>query len=305
MNGEHALARHVPAGPHGGDRFRVASQLGVPAESLLDLSASFNPVAPDITVLARRHAAALRWYPDPAVARQACAEAMGIEPSCLLLTNGGAEAIALVAGLMGGRVHEPEFGLHPRGGPGQPLWRSNPHNPSGRLASMATRADVWDEAFYQLATGRWTRGDTGARAVVGSFTKVFACPGLRLGYVLGPPELIVHLEEAQPTWSVGSLGLAMLPELLASADLEAWAASVAQLRREMHELLDSFNLAPQPSDANFVLCAVPPGFRDALLGQGVIVRDCASFGMPSHVRVAVPDSDGLARLHQALVRAIG
>lgn len=71
-------------------------------------------------------------------------------------------------------VCEPEFALHPRGD--GPRWRSNPHNPSGLLAGPAETAAVWDEAFYPLATGRWTRGDPGA-VVVGSLTKLLACPG--------------------------------------------------------------------------------------------------------------------------------
>ena len=46
----------------------------------------------------------LRAYPDPAAATAALAGAMGVDPERLLLTNGGAEAIALVAAELGGRV---------------------------------------------------------------------------------------------------------------------------------------------------------------------------------------------------------
>ncbi len=66
-----------------------------------------------------------------------------------------------------------------------PLWRSNPHNPGGLLAGDDEHAEVWDEAFYRPGHGRWTRGDAGA-VVVGSLTKLLACPGLRIGYVLVP-----------------------------------------------------------------------------------------------------------------------
>jgi histidinol-phosphate/aromatic aminotransferase/cobyric acid decarboxylase-like protein len=286
-------------GSHGGDAAHIARLLGVPLASLLDLSASLNPVVPGVALMAREHLDALGRYPDVRPGRRLLAEAIGVEPARLLLTNGGAEAISLLGQQIGGQVEEPEFSLYPRGTGQGPRWRSNPHNPTGLLAG-SERADVWDEAFFPLATGRWTRGDEEAIAVVGSLSKVFACPGLRLGYVLADPELIAQLEGRQPEWAVGGLELALLPELLSSADLPAWAAEIAVLRGELNSLLRGHGLTPHPSDANFVLCDAPVGFREKLLRQGIVVRDCASFGLPALVRVAVPDEKGIERLSSAL-----
>ena len=73
--------------------------------------------------------------------------------------------------------------VDPAEDPAAPRIRSNPNNPTGRLAGAGETAAVWDEAFYPLATGVWTRGDrrrTGGGGL-GSLTKVFACPGLRVG----------------------------------------------------------------------------------------------------------------------------
>jgi histidinol-phosphate/aromatic aminotransferase/cobyric acid decarboxylase-like protein len=287
-------------GRHGGDAARIAPSLGVTADALLDLSVSLNPVGPDVAMMARAHLDALARYPDAGPARRLLAETIGVEPECLLLTNGGAEAISLLGRLIGGQVKEPEFSLHPRGEGRAPRWRSNPHNPTGLLAGAEDRADVWDEAFFPLATGRWTRHDELATAVVGSLTKVFACPGLRLGYVVADPELIAQLECRQPEWAVGGLELALVPELLAAADLPGWAAKIAGLRSELRTLLGRHGLAPRASDANFVLCDAPAGFRDKLLQQGIVVRDCASFGLPTLARVAVPNSEGIERLSAAL-----
>jgi histidinol-phosphate/aromatic aminotransferase/cobyric acid decarboxylase-like protein len=39
---------------------------------------------------------------------------------------------------------------------------------------------------------------------------------------------------------------------------------------------------------------------ERLARRGVVVRDCASFGLDGHVRIAVPDGAGLARLDRAL-----
>lgn len=287
-------------GAHGGDGAALAAALGVAPGAVLDLSASLNPAAPDVTALAGRHLGSLRRYPDPAAARAALAAALGAEPDRVLLTNGGSEAIALVAGHLGGTVaEEPEFALHPRNG-GGPKWRSDPHNPTGLLAGPDRRADVWDEAFYPIATGRWSAGRP---LVVGSLTKLFACPGLRLGYVLAEDEqLVAALGARQPHWAVNGLAAALLPELLEAADLPGWQRRVAALRADLRSLLAVHGLDPQPSDANWILCAAGTGLRARLAPEGVAVRDCASFGMPEAARVAVPDEAGLERLAGALQR---
>jgi histidinol-phosphate/aromatic aminotransferase/cobyric acid decarboxylase-like protein len=298
-------AADVPSpGLHGGDGTRVAAALGVDPSAVLDLSASFNPVAPDPGAIVARHVDAIARYPDAGPATEVLAAAMGVDGGRLLLTNGGAEAIALVATELGRGWADPcDFALYRRHisqlDPGGPRFRSNPHNPTGRLAAPDDVAEVWDEAFYPLATGHWTRGD--AAIVVGSLTKLFACPGLRLGYVLAPDaDLIERLALRQPRWSVNGLAAAALPELLATADLAGWAAAVAELRDALVKLLRAHDLDPQPSDANYVVCARAPGLRERLAPHGVLVRDCASFGLPGQARVAVPDVEGLARVEVAL-----
>ena len=285
-------------GRHGGDGARIARALGVEVSAVLDLSQSLNPVAPDPTPVLARHLDAIGRYPDPSAATAALAAAMGVDVERLLLTNGGAEAISLVAGELGGSVVEPEFALHPRGT--GPRWRSNPHNPTGRLARAEERAAVWDEAFYPMATGAWTRGDDAV--VVGSLTKLLACPGLRVGYVLANPEFVERCRRAQPTWALNGLAGESLEDLLAPIDLAGVAAGIAALRAQLVDLLARFGLVAAPSEANWVLVE-RPGLREALLESLVVTRDCANFSMPGVVRIAVPDAAGLARLEVALEAA--
>jgi threonine-phosphate decarboxylase len=306
-----AVTAAPPPGRHGGDGAALARRLGIPPEAVLDLSASLNPAAPDLAPLVVAAAPlALRRYPDATVATAALGAAMEVDADRLVLTNGGAEAIALVAQHRPrGWVDEPDFSLyahHLRAiSPGAPRWRSNPHNPTGQLAPADDRAAVWDEAFYPLATGRWTRGDGGA-TVVGSLTKLFACPGLRIGYALAAdPDEAAALRRLQPAWSVNGLACAVLPDLLAGADLAGWAAQIARLRAALVAALARRGFAALPSDANYVLVPDAPGLRDGLAGQAILVRDTASFGLRGGVRIAVPDAAGVDRLDRALAALAG
>ncbi|MGC8626841.1 MAG: aminotransferase class I/II-fold pyridoxal phosphate-dependent enzyme [Acidimicrobiales bacterium] len=284
-----------PPGAHGGDAERVARALGLDLASVLDLSQSLNPVAPDPRPIVAAHLGSIGRYPDPTKAHHALSAAMDVDPGRLLLTNGGAEAIALVAGLIGGSVEEPEFSLHPRGN--GPRWRSNPHNPSGLLAPPEEKAAVWDEAFYPLATGKWTRGDDAI--VVGSLTKVLACPGLRVGYILAEPQFIKRCRSRQPEWSLNGIAASALPDLLMALDLADSFRRITTLRGQLRALLEGHGVAVRPSDANWLLVEYP-GLRQALAPKGIIVRDCASFGLEGVARVAVPDEAGLVRLADAL-----
>jgi histidinol-phosphate/aromatic aminotransferase/cobyric acid decarboxylase-like protein len=294
-----------PPGVHGGDGPAVAEALGLDPSSVLDLSVSLNPFAPDVPALALGHLDALTRYPDPARATRALATVIGVDASRVVLTNGGSEAIAIVATELGpGWVDEPDFSLYRRHLPavvaGAPRWRSNPRNPTGRLAATHETAAVWDEAFYPLAAGAWTRGDPGA-VVVGSLTKMFGCPGLRLGYVLAPDaRLAERIRRRQPRWAVNGIAAALVPELLERADLPAWAAGIAGLRTQLVAVLQAHGLHARPSDAPFVLVDGAAELRDRLAPLGVVVRDCTSFGLAGCVRIAVPGPDGLARLDRAL-----
>ena len=290
---------------HGGNGARLAAELGIDPASVLDLSASLCPVAPDPSATVQRHLGAIAHYPDPARATAALAEAMGVEPEHLLLTNGGAEAIALTGSVLGGTVEEPDFSLYPRAG--GPLWRSNPNNPLGTLAPAGAKAGVWDEAFWPLATGTWTRGDhLQGSVVVGSLTKLLACPGLRLGYVLcADDELMRQIRRSQPEWSVNGLASDALADLLRPVDLPVWSSQTATLRGQLADLLRSYELSVRAGHGPWVLVDGSGTLRSRLMTEAIVVRDCASFGLGGTVRIAVPRPDQFGRLERALWRHCG
>ena len=212
--------------------------------------------------------------------------------------------IALVAAARpAGWVEEPEFSLYRRHlaevVPDAPRWRSNPNNPTGVLAPPDAVAGVWDEAFHVLATGRWTRGDETAWRI-GSLTKAFACPGLRVGFVVLPEgEDRSRFERLVPRWSVNGIAAAALPGMVERADPVAWHRRIAELRAQLVGLLAAQGLAADHSDANYVVVRDTGDLRTRLAGRAVLVRDTGSFGFAG-VRIAVPDDAGMARLETAL-----
>lgn len=296
------------SGPHGGDLLAVARQLGVDPDSICDLSANLNPVAPDVAPLVAAAACSVARYPDLDLATSALAEAIGVEPDRLVITNGGSEAIALVAGIVGrGWVQPPEFSLYERHldtiDPAAGRWRSNPSSPLGRLADHGDLAAVWDEAYWPLATGTWTRGDDEAWRL-GSLTKLWACPGLRIGYVIAPePDAARQVRDRQPRWSVNALAAHVVSEMVGRSDLVGWSRAITERRRHLVEMLRRYDLEVRDTDACWVLVR-RPGLRATLLAHGILVRDCASFGLHDWHRIAVPDDRAAEHLERALAAAL-
>lgn len=308
----HADASVPHSTNHGGDGPSIAAALGLDPSTVLDLSASLNPFAPDVPAMAARHVTSLVAYPDDLAATEAMADAIGVDAGRLVLTNGGAEAIALVARhLKAGAIIEPEFSLYRRHLPSVDTdagrWRSNPSNPLGQLAAADETAAVWDEAFYPLATGAWTRGDDHAWRL-GSLTKLWACAGLRIGYGIAPTVADAEaIRGAQPRWALNGLALALLPELLAVTDLVGWAGEIAALRAELAAGVDGLGMSVTESAANWVLInnVDAPLVRSGLAHHGIIVRDCSNFGLPDTVRIALPQRADLDRVMTALAAIVG
>lgn len=90
--------------------------------------------------------------------------------------------------------------------------------------------------------------------ILRSLTKLYAIPGLRLGYLLGTPDLVARAAELQMPWSVNAPAAALVAPLLAD---EAFVArSHDWLRRELGRLrpaLAHLAFDVSPTRANFYL----------------------------------------------------
>lgn len=139
--------------------------------------------------------------------------------------------------------------------------------------------------------------------VLRSMTKAYALAGLRLGYAVGSPDVLEALRRARPPWSVNALAQAAgIAALQDTVYLAHCLARIAQATRDLMAGLCALGLTPVPSTTHFFLVRVGQGSscRQALLRRGILVRDCASFGLPEYIRVATRRPEENARLLTAL-----
>jgi threonine-phosphate decarboxylase len=208
------------------------------------------------------------------------------------------------------------------------LWLCNPNNPTGRLWPRPEALLTWirtrtrtlfavDEAFLTLTAGGEGRSLIPAVSrlanlvVLRSLTKLYALPGLRLGYLVAPAEWAERVRAQVVPWSVNALaqaaGLAALGDEDYHRRTRAWLASevppfAGRLARACERL------RPVRSEASFVLAELhgltAAAAVEGLARQGIAVRDATNFvGLGAqYLRVAVRTAEENERLFEALAR---
>ncbi len=191
----------------------------------------------------------------------------------------------------------------------------NPTNPTSichpaeAVAALARpgRVLVVDEAFADTvhvpgASGEPAslshRRDLPGLVVVRSLTKTWGLAGLRIGYLLAPPDLVRQLASAQPLWPVSTPALAaavVCSAPVAVAEERRIAAALVADRSHLVAglvALPGVSMAGEPA-SSFVLVRVDGGLaiRAALRESGFAVRHGDTFpGLgPDFLRIAVRD----------------
>jgi histidinol-phosphate aminotransferase len=185
---------------------------------------------------------------------------------------------------------------------GNPTNPTSVLHPAADLVALARpgRVLVVDEAFADTVPDEpeslADRRDVPGLLVVRSLTKTWGLAGLRVGYALGPADLVAALAARQPHWPVSTPALAALVACTTAAARAEAAFAAADLVDRRAALLDA--LPPQVTvegrpRSSFVLLRVPGGerVRQALRDQGWATRRGDTFpGLtPDHLRVAVRD----------------
>ena len=140
--------------------------------------------------------------------------------------------------------------------------------------------------------GSWDSAELikdGKTVVLRSMTKDYGLPGLRLGYTLARRDIIEDLRHVCPPWNVNAVaqqaGLAVLES---RGYFEESLVKIKEAKNYLTGELTHLGFKVLPSDANYFLMKVDNAseFRRSLLGYGILVRDCTSFGLPEYIRIA-------------------
>jgi histidinol-phosphate aminotransferase len=182
------------------------------------------------------------------------------------------------------------------------IFLCNPNNPTGQYLSIhdvLTILDafpdtlvVLDEAYIAFTMEAWDSRSLLTKnnlLIVRSMTKDFALAGLRLGYALGCEEIIENLKKVRPPWNVSSAaqsaGIAALSsDIYLSNCTEQIGRSRTYLAREISNL--GYHVVPTRTNFFIFKTGDAAKLRKRLLKKGILVRDCASFGLPDYVRIA-------------------
>ena len=204
----------------------------------------------------------------------------------------------------------------------------HPNSPTGRVVPVSQlrqiiqqveRLGCWmvvDEAFVEFSPSHSLIKEVfkyQRLLILRSFTKFYAIPGIRLGYLVGSPDLVGAIIPHLPPWSVNHVAQAAGVAALKARRFRE--KSLRFIQQERKRFLAKIRTLPRlrviPSQANFVMVELPKDLDtehvvDRLAHQGFLVRDCRSFSGLSRaaLRLAIRRPRDNDRLIRALERTL-
>jgi histidinol-phosphate aminotransferase len=190
------------------------------------------------------------------------------------------------------------------------VYLCNPNNPTGTMVGRAEIGryfehaparvlTVLDEAYFEYVDdpdypdGIEEYFKTGQRVLVlRTFSKIYGLAGLRVGYGIGPPDVVEAIGKVRNAFDVNQMAQeAALASLGEGEEIVRRRLATAEGRAYLERACSALGLTvASPPVANFVYVEVGddamPVF-ERLLREGVIVRPLGPFGAPGAIRVTV------------------
>lgn len=175
------------------------------------------------------------------------------------------------------------------------LFLANPNNPAGNLMSQKEFIHVLehcrskeiyvvlDECFIEFCDKQSSMLQKIEMfpnlILVRAFTKIFAIPGVRLGYLVGRnPLLLEKINRQLPEWNLSGFAQAAGCECaMQTAFIEKTAAYIERERQFLESGLKQAGCQVFSGKANFLLIYCEQPLYDRLLEKGILIRDCENF----------------------------
>lgn len=200
------------------------------------------------------------------------------------------------------------------------LFICNPNNPTGALIKKEELFKILDvcktshifcvidECFLDFAQGESMvpyLEDYRNLMVIKAFTKLYAMPGLRLGYgMTGDRGLMQRIQEKKQPWNVSVP--AQYAGIAALQEVEFAEKSILYLKKEREYLLRKmeeghFYKKIYPSQANYIFFLAERTLGDELYEKGYAIRDCSNYRNlgAGYYRIAVRQHEDNVRLLSA------
>ncbi len=166
-----------------------------------------------------------------------------------------------------------------------------PNNPTGNLISIADLQKisaevpvVADESFIDFLSAESVRNFVNKNLIaVQSLTKIFAIPGLRLGFAVAEKNLAEKLNAAKDVWNVNFLAQKAGSIALSDEKFLAETRSWLEVEKKFFiEQLENLPVKVFESGVNFVLFKVESEklaqeILQSLRTEKILLRDCANF----------------------------
>jgi histidinol-phosphate aminotransferase len=206
---------------------------------------------------------------------------------------------------------------------------ANPNNPTGTMLEAheiqrfqaqlpAHVVLILDEAYYEFALHfaalqRITYSNSleyvrrGASVVVlRTFSKAHGLAGLRVGYGIGPAELLGYCARMRNTFSVASVAQAAAMAAIDDTDhIQRVVENNFLQARVLSQGLSVLGYRVAPTAANFLFCDLGEDAAAAALflrEEGVAVKPLGSWGAPNSIRVTIGTPDQNQAFLQAMRR---
>ena len=205
------------------------------------------------------------------------------------------------------------------------VFLANPNNPDGAFIQAEILIDliknigvkgatvVLDECFLPL-TGKMTDSLIGKLEedlelyIVRSFTKTFAMPAIRLGYVVcNSEEKANSLQQLLPEWNVSTLAInGGIKALECIDEIEEASRLIEDERKYIEEEFSKIGFTYFKSCANYILFKGPMGLKDDLIELGFLIRDCSNYeGLgEGYYRIAIKDHESNMLLIDAIKKVV-